>query len=145
MRLIVIFLSNILLIFCFPLEDVNLCKRKPYLIFCKEQNVGFFESRQQNPEVLDDSERRFKASENPDQSPLERPLLSAKERETEVEDGATPAGRKEKLKPIDLSRPNAEDVAREMGELQRDDPTTTTESNEVEEKTSSSAPIKQRN
>uniref|UniRef100_A0AC35GVC2 Uncharacterized protein n=1 Tax=Panagrolaimus sp. PS1159 TaxID=55785 RepID=A0AC35GVC2_9BILA len=142
MRWIVIFLSNILLIFCFPLEDENLCKRKPYLIFCQEQNVGFFQSRQQNPEVKN-SRQTFKSSESPDSSPLERPLISVKEKEMAVEDGdidvdESGSSKKKQQRPIDLSRPNAEDVAREMGELQRDDPsstTTTTESNEISETT----------
>jgi hypothetical protein len=136
MRLFVIILINILLVFGFPLEDENLCKRKPYLIFCQEQNADFFESRQQAPEAVDPrpSQKAGEKLHRIQPSP-KRTLLPIKESDDsgveESEASVEESGKKQK--PIDLSRPNAEDVAREMGELQKDDTlsSTTTESNEI--------------
>ena len=156
MRWIFIFVFDFLLIFGFSLEDgrllfisgkpndwnlENLCKRKPYLIFCREQSIDFNESRMNNQNQQVNSRPRFKSvtSSNDDDGPLERPLQSAKEHELGIDEGGISHSRDDEVhghrstqKPIDLSRPNAEDVAREMGELQRD--TTTTESNEVPER-----------
>uniref|UniRef100_A0A7E4WA82 Secreted phosphoprotein 24 n=1 Tax=Panagrellus redivivus TaxID=6233 RepID=A0A7E4WA82_PANRE len=143
-------LSQIFAIFTvsysFP-SAIDLCKRKPYLLFCQEQTKEFVDSRapsNQLPLPRPGTNFKHSANDNPSVHHNEpKPLITNAERNEVLHENpgllvtppvvndngpgarpTTPAGPTAKTTtgPIDMSRPNAEDVAREMGELQRDLP-----------------------
>ncbi|KAE9555220.1 hypothetical protein FO519_001570 [Halicephalobus sp. NKZ332] len=105
---------------------LDLCKRKPYLLLCREQSSDFEDSRRALPKNSDplarpESVPELPANQDypltkssphyyPDNTPWVPPVIKYHHKDADT--------------PIDFSRPNADDVAREMG-VMRDDPVAT--------------------
>ena len=105
----------------------DLCKRRPYLLLCREQFTGIEDTRGTYKKNSDPLPRPESFPELPSNRnyPLTKPNPSYYPDNSEWTPPTIVYHHKDENSPIDLSRPTADDVAREMGEVMRDDPIAT--------------------
>uniref|UniRef100_A0AC34RSV2 Uncharacterized protein n=1 Tax=Panagrolaimus sp. JU765 TaxID=591449 RepID=A0AC34RSV2_9BILA len=127
--MIQLFVILVFINFCHASNDVDLCKRKPYLLFCRSQASEFDDSRMNTNQDSELPLARPKIDQGFDipQDPITLAPIPDPRYDTDYFKPVYSPPRyiyhhKDANTPIDMSRPNADDVAHEMESRRRDEP-----------------------